>query len=79
MAETSLISIIRILRNTLRRLESGTDFRRDDPAVIHFKRSLVRAVAELEHTKSIYSLSAPEVPGSETPISALVQAEDDSD
>jgi hypothetical protein len=65
-------SVIQILRNTLRRLDQGSDFRRDDPAVIQLKRHLVQSIAELEMMKDAPSepLLAPESE-SEAPITVL--------
>jgi hypothetical protein len=44
--------IINVLRNTLRRLEEGGAFTREDPALIHLKRRLILAIAELEVQKN---------------------------
>jgi hypothetical protein len=62
MEHTSTRNIVNILRNTLRRLQDGSDFRRDDPAVIHLKRHLVRAIAELEFCRESQSEARSLVP-----------------
>jgi hypothetical protein len=48
MQHSSPLSIVDILRNTLRRLEQSHDFRQDDSAVIELKRHIVQSIAELE-------------------------------
>jgi len=45
-------SLADILRSTLQKLEQTPDFRQEDPAVIELKRHIVRAIAELEISKS---------------------------
>ena len=46
-----------VLRETLRRLEQNGTFDSNDPALIHLKRQLVLAIAELE-TKKDFDSSA---------------------
>ncbi len=46
-------SLADILRSTLHKLEQTPDFRQEDPAVIELKRHIVRAIAELEISKSV--------------------------
>jgi hypothetical protein len=55
-----------ILRNTLQRMEDCGTFQNDDPALIHLKRRLVLAIAELEVKK----LLGPKIPF-ETPVTLL--------
>jgi hypothetical protein len=58
--------IVSILRNTLRRLEQSGAFSREEPALIHLKRRLLLAIAELEvqktspaHAQRAMTASAP--------------------
>lgn len=52
-----------VLRETIRRVERGTDVSPDDPALIELKRIILLRIAslELEETRAT-SARAPEVP-----------------
>ena len=54
--------IVSVLRKTLRRLEQTDSFRHDDPALIHLKRQLVLAIAELEIQKDLKIAVEPTEP-----------------
>ena len=54
--------IVTILRNTLQQLERNGTFRSEDPALIHLKRQLVLAIAELEMRKDVRSSAERERP-----------------
>jgi len=60
-----------ILQNTLSRLQQGSDFRPDDPAVIQIKRQLVRSIAELEMMRESPARPEPEMPALPEPIVVL--------
>jgi hypothetical protein len=45
-------SVIDILAWTLRKVEEDSTLRQDDPAVIEFKKHVLRTIAELEVTSS---------------------------
>jgi hypothetical protein len=65
-------SVIEILRSTLNRLETGSDFHQDDPAVVQLKRHILQSLAEFETQKA--TNSAMESQSSielEAPISVL--------
>jgi hypothetical protein len=64
--------IVNVLRNTLRRLEEGGAFTREDPALIHLKRRLILAIAELEVQKTRPAVSGREKPASRRTRPTLV-------
>jgi len=45
------LTLIEILRKTLRDVEASSDGDRNDPAVLQLKRSIARTIAELEVAK----------------------------
>jgi hypothetical protein len=65
-------SVIEILRSTLSRLETDSDFRQDDPAVVQLKRHILQSLAEFESQKAVETVMEPQ-PGIELedPISVL--------
>jgi hypothetical protein len=65
-------SIIEILRSTLSRLETDSDFRQDDPAVVQLKRHILQSLAEFESQKTTNSVIEPQSGIElEAPISVL--------
>jgi hypothetical protein len=54
--------IVSVLRNTLRRLEQSGAFKQDDAALIHLKRQIVLAIAELEMQKDLKCALEPTKP-----------------
>jgi hypothetical protein len=54
--------IVCVLRNTLRRLEQSGALERNDPALIHLKRRLVLAIAEIEWKKDLKHCAELEEP-----------------
>jgi len=65
-------SLIEILRSTLNRLETGSDFRQDDPAVVQLKRHILQSLAEFESQKATNPLAEPQSGIElEAPISVL--------
>jgi hypothetical protein len=45
-------ALIQLLRSTLQRLEESSGLDPDDPKLIEFKNSILRAIAELEVQRS---------------------------
>jgi hypothetical protein len=41
-------SLLQILRSTVEQVEKNSDLAPDDPAVVEFKRTIMRSIAELE-------------------------------
>jgi hypothetical protein len=65
-------SVIEILRSTLSRLETDSDFRQDDPAVVQLKRHILQSLAEFESQKATQPvLEAQHGIDLEAPISVL--------
>ena len=65
-------TVIEILRSTLSRLETDSDFRQDDPAVVQLKRHILQSLAEFETQKAAEPLSEPQPSIElEAPISVL--------
>ncbi|MGH9589287.1 MAG: hypothetical protein ACRD25_02785 [Terracidiphilus sp.] len=59
-------TLINVLRATLERIESSGEVDPSDPAFVELKRSVTRAMAEFEVTKSAKSATALEPPLLET-------------
>ena len=55
-------NLVDILRGTLRLLERDADFRQDEPAVVHLKRSILQSLAELDAKRSSEPDFQPEKP-----------------
>jgi hypothetical protein len=65
-------SVIEILRSTLSRLETDSDFRQDDPAVVQLKRHILQSLAEFESQKAAEPVLEPQPSIElEAPISVL--------
>ena len=56
------VQIVSILRKTLQRMEQAGTFKDNDPALIHLKRKLILAIAELEVQKDRASSTTLERP-----------------
>jgi hypothetical protein len=57
-----------VLRETIKRVEQGTDVSPHDPALLELKRIILLRIAALELEESRLSrIRAPEVPSSPTP------------
>ena len=65
-------TVIEILRSTLSRLETDSDFRQDDPAVVQLKRHILQSLAEFESQKTAEPVLEPQSGIElEAPISVL--------
>jgi hypothetical protein len=57
-------SLLEILRSTVVQVEKNSDLAPDDPAVVEFKRTIMRSIAELE--AAVSSVPAEVVSQAET-------------